>query len=326
MSAQDLVDYYSTIANSQAIFHFKSFKQKYCSFYKIEPSHLETQIPFNYSNAKNLIVKNFCLNESFYSKDFYFTDDFYYLCEIFVEKNLNDKNLAQLIFLILISKNQLDFQFYENVLQEIRRLEITDSGPFEYLNQLSNKLKNNKIIRKQILNLTKEIVGKNQVNFSFEKLEISFFKYPDYDLHGFSGINRIYVGYRPLLELNKKLAIKNQEDKLLVLKLEFLRIFIHMCTHVILVWVKNDLNFAHARSHDFKNHWSVDSGILSENKFFNCQINWFEFEQVDLNIWRFFFQSLIDHDQFVNFNVVKSGVKFKKNLRSANGIDYFSFS
>lgn len=325
MSSQDLVEYYTNIVNCQAIFHFKRFIQKYCLSYTRKPSQLETQIPINFSKAKDLVVENFCLNESFYSKDFYFTDDFCFLCQIFFEKDLNDKNLAQLIFLILISKNQLDFYFYENVLLEINRLEIIDSEPFEYLNQLSDRLKFNETIRKKILNLIKEIVGKSEVNFPFEKLEISFFKYPDLDLHGFAGINRIYIGSMPLFELNKKLAIKSNQDRLLVLKLEFLRLFIHLSIHVILAWLKNDLNFAHAKNHDNKNDLYIDSGVLAENKLFNFQINWFEFEHVDLAIWRFFYQSLIDYEQFVNFNAAESGVKNKKNLKSINGIDYFSF-
>lgn len=326
MSAQDFIEYYNKTFSSQAIFHFKSFIQEYCSNCVNRPVRLEIKSLLDCCQAKNLLIKNFCLNESFYSKDFYFTEDFCHLFYLLVNQKWPDESLAKIILLIMISKSDVDFYFFENYLQEINRLEFIDPNHFQNLIQLFDRFKKNDLIKKSILNISKEILNVNEINFSFEKLEIIFFKYPDHQLHGFAGVNRIYVAYWPLFALKRKLESKlNNDDTDFVLKIEFLRLFIHLCTHVTLMWTKNDLNFPHTKSHDFKSFWSLDSGIFAENKIFNFQINWYEFENVNLDLWRHFFNLLIEKEFFLKVNIQISGVKHKKKLKSINGVDYFSF-
>lgn len=325
MSAQNFIEYYKSIEKCEVILHFKRFIQTYCCDCVIKPAQVETKIAFDFSKAKDLFITNLCLNESFYNHDYYFTEDFYDLYKMLTEKNLTKTNLAQIILLVLLSKENLDFYFFENYLLEIKRFELTNPSPFDNLIELFVTLKSNKIIKDKILDISKKITRLNTINFEFDQIEISFFKFPDENLHGFAGINRIYVAYKPLALLYKELRNnRNKQDTDLILKLEFIRLFIHLAVHSVLIFVKNDLNFPNTKSEYYKQYWSIDSGLLIEHEFFKAQINWFDNLDIDLEIWRIFYEQLI-FEEFVNFDVSITGVKYKKEIKSILGIDYFSF-
>ncbi|CAF0960479.1 unnamed protein product [Brachionus calyciflorus] len=330
MSAKCLIEYYNKIVNKQGLFHFRRFIQDYFTESIVEPIKLKctSKSDFNFEQAKNCLINNLILNYSFHNEDYYFTDDFVHLIELLNDSNQTENNQALLTFLIYLSKADLDFNFYENTFLIINRFSTNRNEIISSLNERFDQFKKNGLIKERIMTIARLATGLIKADYDFEQIEIKFFEFPDKNLHGFSGVDQIYIGINQICNLNTKLKIKlDSSNAELLINLELMRLFMRLALNSVLMKIKNNINFPHPLNEYEETLSKTDFGNLIEMDFFKAQINWLQTglnDNFQIDNWNLFYEGITINQSYINFNHGITGIQRKKSL-AIFGIDYFEF-
>ena len=337
MSALAFTRYYENLENDEKFINFNRYAKLNPKIQKIKlNSNYETS--FNIAKAKDCFVYNLCLNDGFLKTDRFSKEIFYKIYSFLKSFKHDETELARSIFLVHLSKSNVDYLTFALLCKIFDSIEIVSPNDhhineeIKFLNELFIKLKNNNVIQDVILRTVQSICGHN-VKFNFNNLKISFFKCSIEKLRGFTGINRIYVGHRPFSNMMTQLTkLLPKEDAMLIISLEFIRIFINLATQCMIRNAKNDLNYWNPRSfakfNQANKKYRLNIGNKAEESLFSCQINWFQSGLKGTNFnfdkWKLFYKNLAtDLVQPNTFNIEETGVICKNNQNFIMGIDFF---
>lgn len=338
MSALAFTRYYETLGYDEKFIQFNRFAKLSINKQKVKiNSNYETL--FNISKAKDCIISNLCNNQVFLENDRFTKDSFFKMYNFLKNYKHDETELARSIFLVHLSKSSPDYLIFGLFFKIFDSIELVKPAKnvdlnheLNFLYELFLKLKQNKIIQDLILKTVQSICGHN-VKLNFNDLKIFFFKCSIEKLRGFSGIGRIYVGYRPFLNMLKQLGkLLPREDARLVIKLEFIRVFVNLATQSMIRSVKNDLNYWNPKSfgklNEINKKYRLNIGNKAEENLFCTQINWFQSglkgSSLKLDKWKLFYKSLVNDSEHPNlFNFEDTGIIKKNNQNFIMGIDFF---
>ena len=245
------------------------------------------------NQARNCIIDNLYRNPFFLKEDGYMRNSIesVYLLIKNTKDDASDEQIAQLIFLLHLSKANLDckeFKYFEYLFFKINTIHLTTNENrlwFEgECNKLFDSLKNTKKIKNIINNVVKVICGK-EAKFDYGSCNIIYFTSSIKGLNGFAGINQIYVSDSELENLYDLSHQFLHDDKLLILKLNLIRLILHEITHVVLRHTLNDFNISSPKYYE-NNHQLgaasvscdasnlIEAGLWAEKKLFNGKIDW----------------------------------------------------
>ncbi|RNA35166.1 hypothetical protein BpHYR1_018174 [Brachionus plicatilis] len=338
MSALAFTKYYENLAYDEKFIQFNRFAKLNLIRQRVKlNTNFETS--FNIAKAKDCFVSNLCINESFLENDRFTKDSFNKIYNFLKSPKHDETALARSIFLVHLSKSSADylifglfFKIFDSIdlVKPYRDVDINHELNFLY--ELFLKLKHNRVVQEIILKTVQSICGQN-VHLNFNELKMFFFKCSIEKLRGFAGIGRIYVGYRPFLNMLKELTnFFPKEDARLIIKLEFLRIFVNLATQSMIRSVKNDLNYWNpklfGKYNQVNKKYRLNIGNKAEENLFRIQINWFQSglkgTSLKLDQWKQFYKSLIT--DLVRPDHIKSedmGIINKNNQNFLMGIDFF---
>ncbi|CAF0743212.1 unnamed protein product [Brachionus calyciflorus] len=339
MAAPAFTEYYENIPYDEKYIFFNRFKEKYrineLSRIKLKTQH---EILFNMDKAKDTLITNLCMNESFLENDRFSKESFRKVYSL-LKSNKHDKNqMARLIFLIHLSKSNVDYLTFSLFSKFFDSIELIDSfddifknNGLSFLFDYFEELKTNRFIQNHIAQILREIFGKNiKLNF-LRNLKISFFNCSVEKLRGFAGINRIYVGLRPFHTMINELRNNLRKDEIkLIIKLEFLRVFVNLTTHALLRSLKNDLNYWNPKNFNkFTNRnktFRLELGYVAEEKIFEARINWLQSglnENLNVEKWYEFYEKVIVNQEFhSHLKLNQDGIIRKMNQNFIMGIDF----
>lgn len=324
--------------SSSKYFYFEEFSKFYIATPKT-PTKIKinsSEDNFNLEEAKDCLVTNLLLNTYFLKNDRYLKDDISNLCNLLQTSSYDQNSLAQIIFLIHFSKANADNDLFSFIFSKFDTIEIVQIGQeLSFLLDFFYELKRNEHIKSRILQVVQNFCTTN-AKFDFENLNISFFDCSIEKLFGMAGINRIYIAYHPLFVMYIKLKTRlKKQDLNLILKLEFMRIFVHETTHVVLRLIQNDLNSSSPiccrDSHEESQLEKYESGIMTEIAIFKQRIDWMESglsKNFQIEKWREFYENLFRKNNIeINFDIDGTGIVNKKgsNLIMAIDFEYKSF-
>ncbi|CAF0825117.1 unnamed protein product [Brachionus calyciflorus] len=251
--------------------------------------------------SKDCIIRNLCLNPSVQSNPEFSLEILRELYDFLNQQKFSDDSFAQCIFLIHNSKYEFGKKsFLNKILKKFSSIRISSlanqySNVFHELNSLFDKIISNSFIQKTIVNLIDEIaekdaVRKTQFDFDFKCLTVKFIDSDFGKLLGFAGKNTVYVNTKPFIKFftREGLEMYTYDQKILVIKMEFICTIVHEIAHVILRYRLNDLNKSsphlkklisyekeEVEESNEKILKSVDEcGLESEKKFFKVPIDW----------------------------------------------------
>ncbi|RMZ94077.1 hypothetical protein BpHYR1_054024 [Brachionus plicatilis] len=277
--------------------HFFSFKHLICAIGFLTPDK-RLKAPLNYSqslseiveNSKESIVRNLCLNPTLEKIPAFETSMLKDLVTFCVSKDYSDNDLAQCLFLMHVGKtdcHKLDenkaFSFFCNCFGNFRSIDtqfdITQNELFVELKSIFSILMSTKAFTDAINNsIDKIVVPKaNTGQFNFQNLKLIFFSSKFRTIYGYSGKDRLYVNVVPIFESLEKHV--SEEQKILVIKLNFIRLIVHEASHVLLRFKLDDLNLSSPfldgqikGGKVFKN--IKECGFETEKEFFKGCIDW----------------------------------------------------
>ncbi|CAF0906943.1 unnamed protein product [Brachionus calyciflorus] len=262
----------------------------------------------NSPELKNAIINNLFYNRNFLKQKRFETHSFQYLASI-IEKIKNSENeIAQLLFLLQVSKSNLLGHYFDHILKHLRKLVIAhpNTRHFEhehiYFYDLFEHLKRNAGIRQVI----KESVlsnGCSEFNFSFDKLKLFFINSKFRELRGFGGVDKIYVSLLKREDYFLDDVDETLDHKEKIVQFEFVRVFIHVVAEIALRSSLNNLN---------ETEKSSQIGTFAENKIFNCRIDWRESwmsREININYCSDFFERLLKEEKLDTFDLDKARVK-----------------
>lgn len=240
--------------------------------------------------SKDCIIRNLCLNHCI--KDFpkFSWTSLTNLTTLFQQEILNDDLVVQIIF--LIHNTKADFgskpSWMAKIFKNFSSLKISstfneNSFLFQDLHSLFNQVVSELIIQKKIIKLIDELARKTR-DYNFKNLKLKFVDSDFKLLKGFAGKDLIYVNTKPIYEFldDKRFADFSTEQKLIVLKLDFMATVVHEASHVVLRHRLNDMNKSSPFLLDqcgkndevFKN--ISECGIECEKRIFQAAIDWTE--------------------------------------------------
>ncbi|RNA02481.1 hypothetical protein BpHYR1_036666 [Brachionus plicatilis] len=134
---------------------------------------------------------------------------------------------------------------------------------------------------KENLLIQNELVMKNEV-FDFKNLNLKFVDSNFKTLNGFAGIRTIYINTKPIIKIltSKKFRHYTDEQKLIVIKLDFIATVVHETAHIVLRHRLNDFNKSSpflVQQQDSDNKISGNSsecGLECEKRVFGEAIDW----------------------------------------------------
>ena len=197
----------------------------------------------------------------------------------------NENTLPKLIFLLHLSKADLPTQAFEKCFVTLDSIELVNSRfdkISEYaseLQQLYSKLIHSKNLRKFSLQTIRKINGStsNIDDMDISKIKLIFFKDQIFDLNGFAGTDSIYVSVNGLVKLHNQINDKlDKKSKMIIMKLNFVRLIQHEMTHIFLRGLVDDMNISTPDifNNNNKSNAIQESGILSEIERFGGRIDW----------------------------------------------------
>ena len=163
-------------------------------------------------------------------------------------------------------------------------------------------------------------ISQKQLNYDINQTKVTYFECEIDGLKGYAVINEIYIN---LLEQDvlytKLLRILSEENSILVLKMNFLRLILHEMTHVALRATTQDFNPSTPTLIDESNKNSKEkikncqAGILAEKKFFSVRIDWFQSARKGLNFnyCQTFLKNLPDNSRSILI-LIKQKLKLTK--------------
>jgi hypothetical protein len=204
-------------------------------------------------------------------------------------KTIGENILPKLIFLLHLSKANLPTSIFEKCFRTICSIEIVhsviDVDEYAELEQLYRKLVCNTNIRQFSIDVIRKINGCVSIDNTFDtsKIKLVFLNCEISGLYGFAGTDSIYVSLDGIKDVYQKISRKLQTStKMIILKLNFIRLIQHVMAHVLLRHDVDDLNISTPDFFNGKNH---ESGIQAEIERFGGRIDWVQSSlQADLNI------------------------------------------
>ncbi len=285
-------------------------------------------------HARNCIITNLYLNK-FFQKKAYALTYIEPICTLLLDTKeiANDNQQAQIIFLLHLSKAELDrtkFVYFENFFRKINTIQLTTSD-FQFkdeCNTLFNSLKNNKIIKKIIRKVVKDISGK-ETTLDLDLFQVAYFDSHIDGLNGFAGLDKIYISRTEQQNLHLLSENYSENEKLLISKLNFTRLVLHEITHIILRKSLNDFNISspklfEATNHTYSTKTSIEAGIFAENELFNARINWKKSatsSKLNIAYCSSFMDNLMK-DQEDNFNIELAAVELIHSQATIMAVDY----
>ena len=141
------------------------------------------------------------------------------------------------------------------------------------------KIVNNNHVQQFSFNAIQLVNRCQPSSYDFTKLRLIFFTAAIPALNAFAGIDSVYISLSELLVfLNRLDPHKDAHSRIIIFKINFLRIVQHEITHVILRDLANDINISTPEVLN-KNNIILsikESGILAEKEHFGGRINWLE--------------------------------------------------
>lgn len=181
--------------------------------------------------------------------------------------------------LFFASREQVSFEIIINILNNFWSMDTNvDQEKYSEYHSMFQTLIKSKNIIKTITNVMNELIEEiDKPLYNYSNLKLIFF-YSDFDtLGGFSGKDRIYINTRPFTRISNYKYFSS-EVKEVELKLEFVRLFIHETSHVVLPYYLGNLNLSSPylkNESNYKLKKSVtECGIESEKKNFQEVIDW----------------------------------------------------
>lgn len=244
-----------------------------------------------FHSSKECIIKNFCINPSILKEPIYNIQILKDLYAFLNQDSPNEDLMAQCIFLVHNSKLDCSKTFMVDVLENFASIKIShrvevSSCLFDELEIFFIKIKKNSSIQNTISQVIDEIVISDR-KFKFEDLTLKFIDSDFNRLCAFAGINTIYVNTKLYLEIlsSKKFNKFTFDQKLSVIKLDFLAVIIHETGHIALRFKLNDMNKSSPvltqkqDENEEETNQKVlkdvnECGLECEKKFFKYIINW----------------------------------------------------
>ncbi|RNA01798.1 hypothetical protein BpHYR1_021905 [Brachionus plicatilis] len=237
--------------------------------------------------SKDGILRNLCINPTIEKYPIFSTDCLKDLYNFIKQEALNENLLIQSIFLIHNSKIRLNDQIFmtkifENFVSIKKSILIKDHEIFNQLELLFTCVLKSLKITGKITNLIDEIVVKNEV-FNFKNLELKFIDCNFKRLNGFAGIHTIFVNTQPIIRVLTSRNFRNytEEQKLVIIKLDFMATIVHEAAHIVLRHRLHDFNKStpflvqQTNSDDKILKNSSECGLECEKKVFGEAINWY---------------------------------------------------
>ncbi|RNA13853.1 hypothetical protein BpHYR1_026321 [Brachionus plicatilis] len=250
---------------------------------KISPNDDQSSIGLQ---IRDSIVTNLASNTFFLQNSDFKFEYFKNLYSLLVSTSMSieKQHLAKLIFMLHLSKSDIDDRDeWSNLLQLFDSINFEELKEFEFadiIHGLFKQLKVNESITNLIEESVKEITAQNLLGFQLEeflknKLSLNLFNCEIVGLRGFAGIDSIYVNSVDLSSFFDKLSKPSihRDTALGILKLEFIRIYIHEVTHVVVRKCLNDLNVS-TPTIESKAKNINEAGVNSEEKLFGKRISW----------------------------------------------------
>ncbi|RNA42195.1 hypothetical protein BpHYR1_049619 [Brachionus plicatilis] len=221
---------------------------------KISPNDDPRSITLQMREA---VVSNLAINPYFQqSSDFKFAifKNLYNL--LLTTGHMAEKqHFAHSVFMLHLSKSDTNTrEEWSNFLQTFNTINLVENKNGELMNMVQDffrSLKANALVSNKIGECVGEIIGKNDLgfelnNFLKDALVLNFFECKISGVRGFAGIDSIYVNFDELLDLFNKLTELSFAKDIAssITKLEFLRIYIHEVSHVVVRKCLNDFNIS----------------------------------------------------------------------------------
>ncbi|CAF0925119.1 unnamed protein product [Brachionus calyciflorus] len=333
MAAEAFINYYEKFSK-HAEFDFRNFsKDELLSF---TPKKIVVTTCGNYRDfvfqVRDGIISNLGSNP-FFLKNKFESQSFHSIYSLLIETNNptpNEEQMAQLIFALHLSKGSIEDQSdWLVILSDLDTISLKDLPDFELEDQflaLFEILKANAIVNSKIHKIFKNITAKQEeCNFDIRNLKLFFFCSEIAGLNSFSGFDSIYVSINELLTLYRTLIDRKiyHVNITLILKFEFIRLFIHETFNVILRKHFNDLNFSSPKWVDKAGLKVVsEAGIFAERMFFGNRIDWLRSaKRLNYEYCSKFLDDLLKKED-VNFDFHESNceINYKKTFNMA--IDY----
>lgn len=324
MDKNKFLEFFSSINQTQKYFDVERFyKEKYS---ENSPVKLRVSYQENSNELKNAIVKNLAINPFFRERPKYLWSDLEKFYNFVHSEESDDNHIARLVFLLHLSKgnlNKVNFIFLLNRFETISIIDTNDANRFDpyffRLFDLFEKLKSNEALKNKIYD-TIRLTGWTEIDFNFNQLVLVFFDSEIEKLYGYAGVNKIYVNYLELLEFMNILKcsnIGNNVDR--ILDFEFVRIFIHEVSHVILRSSTKNLNVSTPKIEKDTTTKPLikilELGQQMEKVFFKDRIDWkqsFMSKSFNFGYCCQFFDEFFE-GKIPSFDFKKAGVKAKKD-------------
>ena len=299
------------------------------------------------SNARNSIFKNLYLNESFRKADKcgFIAESLVPLYNIIKssKESIDENKVAQLLFILHVSKGDFSNEAFKLIFQEVDQLKIitpntnNEAIPVVEMNDFFKLLMKNKRVLKIISETVKEI-SNTDLAYDISSTKLKYFKIKLDELKGFAGVDTIYLNLIKLKYFWNQLDSLNYslEDIIIFFKLSFTRLVIHELAHVALRNTIKDFNLSapviFLSSNKIKNSTIMEAGIIAEKKVFKERIDWDKTIENGFNIeyCKNFLNSFLKYDLDENvdleFNLEISKVTLNLNNPIFMAIDSGDFS
>ena len=289
--AQGFINFYERSLVSQS-FRFSDYFKEQFDF----QSPIKYEVQFHSSIEKqlislsNAIFKNLQLNKFFeknadaelkYSEFIQLYSSLYSLIKGVVSNQEFDENyIIKLILLLHMSKVSFHQETFNMFFIRLDSVEFADAdilSRHEYTGELKDlylKIIRNNKIRQISIDVIRNINGFAKTHiYDVHNIKLVFIIDQLDGLFGFAGINSIYVSLNTYSKLNAKL---DKDSKMIILKMDFIRLIQHELTHLLLRESANNVNIStpDLLKNSNRDHLIQESGIMAESKHFSRRIDW----------------------------------------------------
>jgi hypothetical protein len=339
--AQGFIDFYEKCLVAKR-FRFIDYFQEQFDY----QSPIKYEVQFHSSPPKqlislcNAILKNLRSNSFFennaaadieYSQFIQIYGPLYFLIKGVVLNQTYDENwMTRLIILLYLSKERFSQEVFDTFFIRLNSVKIADSkilSQHDYtveLEELYLKIIHNDKIRNISVNIIKNIncFKKQHADYDVNKIKLVFIVDQFDGLFGYAGIDSIYVSLNTFSKLNMDL---DKESKMIILKIDFIRLIQHELTHVLLRESADNLNISTPDILKNKNRDELikESGIIAEVTHFGGRIDWVESSfsnQLNFEYCKNYIKRIEANEQ-VNFEIEKANIILKSSKICCTALD-----
>lgn len=344
MAAIAFISHFESKASNAGKINLKLFLKQF--YAQITPPKLT----LNYSlpieifikSSRECILSNFCINP-YFKEILVDIKDYTQIYYLFKTLSIGENEIAQTIFLLHFSKskigNVLDFITIMKDVGSIQIVKNVNEYPFyNSLCDIYDKILKNKHLKQKVQEVIKSIIGAES-NYNFDETKFVFFTSFLNGLHGFAGINTVYINIEMFSQICQ-FPKYSYNDQLIILKMNFVRIITHEISHVAIRFKKNDFNMSSPvekkkktitdLSTDYDPLIAYEAGALVEEKIFNGRIDWVLSVQNNVKVdYCMKFLNQLFNDECPEFNITESRTVLRKDTIQTMAIDidlhYYSF-